>query len=90
MDLGEVSALVHSSILTALWVAAPILAGATLLGLSISILQAATQINEQTLTFVPKIVLVLVLFSVLFPWIMGTIVAYSREVFAVAARVGGG
>ncbi len=90
MTLEQVAALVQGTILTSLWVVAPILAGATLLGLAISILQAATQVNEQTLTFVPKIVIVLLLFTVLFPWIMQTILDFSHGLLAGAPDVAGG
>ena len=88
MGIEQVASLVQGAIVTTLWVSAPILAGATLLGLAISILQAATQVNEQTLTFVPKIVFVLLLFGILFPWIMQTVVDFSLGVFEVVAAGG--
>ncbi len=90
MDLQDVSALFQSAIQTTLLVSLPILSGATLLGLGISVLQAATQVNEQTLTFVPKILLVLALFAVLYPWMMQTMVDFSLELFEQVARAGGG
>ncbi|MGH0033749.1 MAG: flagellar biosynthesis protein FliQ [Myxococcota bacterium] len=90
MDLQDISALFRTAIQTALLVSLPILSGATLLGLGISILQAATQVNEQTLTFVPKILLVLVLFAALYPWMMQTLVDFSVALFDEVARVGGG
>ena len=63
---------------------------AVVVGLIISILQAATQVNEQTLTFVPKIVLVLGLFTLLFPWIMQSIMDFALRIFAEVALRGGG
>ncbi len=87
MSLDQVSALLQETVKTALLVSAPFLAAAMLMGLFVSIFQAATQINEQTLTFVPKIVIVLGTFSLLFPWIMGTIVEFAGHLFA---RIAGG
>jgi flagellar biosynthetic protein FliQ len=55
----------------------------------VSILQAATQVNEQTLTFVPKIVLSLGVFALLFPWIMTTLVEFARRLLVDVATRGG-
>ena len=90
MTIDQVALLLRDTLQTALVVSAPILAGAVVLGLVISILQAATQVNEQTLTFVPKIVLVLALFAVLFPWIMQTVVELGLRIFAEIATLGRG
>ncbi len=80
MDLEAVTSLLQNTIRVALLVAGPILGAAMCVGLLISIFQAATQINEQSLTFVPKIVTVLVLFAVLFPWIMTKLVEFGTEI----------
>lgn len=85
MGIEQVSALLQETIRTALVVSSPFLAAAVVVGLVISILQAATQVNEQTLTFVPKIVLVLGTFSLLFPWIMGTVVDFGVRLMTAAA-----
>jgi flagellar biosynthetic protein FliQ len=81
--------LLQETVRTSLWVAAPVLVGALVIGLGISILQTATQINDQTLAFVPKIVTVLMIFGLLFPWIMGTLVDFTRRMFEFAAQRGG-
>ncbi len=70
MEVEQVGALVQGAIMTVLLVSAPILAGAMALGLTISILQAATQVNEQTLTFVPKIAAIATVVGVGLPWIL--------------------
>lgn len=89
MTVELATALLQETIRTSLWVIAPVLLGALGVGLAISVLQTATQINDQTLTFVPKIATVLVLFALLFPWIMGTIVEFATRAFAFAAQAGG-
>lgn len=88
MTLEVATALLQETIRTSLWVTAPILLGVLAVGLLLSVLQTATQINDQTLTFVPKIVTALVLFTLLFPWIMGTIAEFAARAFEIAARGG--
>lgn len=88
MNIEQVSDLLRHTIQVTLLVSAPMLMGALIVGLLVSLVQAATQLNEQTLTFVPKIVVVLGLLGLLFPWIMGTLVDFAGEVLAIAARGG--
>lgn len=73
--------LARSAISTALLVAAPMLAVALIVGLLVSIIQAVTQIQEQTLAFVPKLIAVAAVFLVALPWIMQTLVKYTTELF---------
>jgi flagellar biosynthetic protein FliQ len=88
MNIDQVSSLLQETITLALTVAAPFLLGALVTGLSVSVFQAATQINEQTLTFVPKIVVVLGTFAVLFPWMFGQIVEFGTRL--ITNSMGGG
>lgn len=64
-----------------LMVAAPILVIVLVIGLVVSIFQAATQINEQTLSFIPKLVGVFVALVFAGPWMLTTMVDYMRIVF---------
>jgi flagellar biosynthetic protein FliQ len=52
-----------------------------LVGLVISLIQATTQVQEQTLTFVPKLVAVVVAIAVTGPWIMRMLINFSKELF---------
>ncbi len=79
MDLETVSALLQETIRISLVLSAPVLFTALTSGLVVSIFQAATQINEQTLSFVPKIVLTLGVFAVTFPWVMGSLVDFGNR-----------
>jgi flagellar biosynthesis protein FliQ len=63
-----------------LMVAAPILLVVLVLGLVVSIFQAATQINEATLSFVPKIVGAVLVLAIAGPWMLSTLVDYIRSV----------
>lgn len=66
----------------ALMVAAPLLLVALVTGLVISILQAATQINEMTLSFIPKIIAVFVAIIVAGPWMLNLLLDYMRTLFS--------
>ena len=63
-----------------LMVAAPVLLVVLAVGLVVSVFQAATQINESTLSFVPKIVATVVVLAVAGPWMMTTLVEYLQRV----------
>lgn len=62
-----------------LMLAAPMLLGAMIVGISVSIFQAITQINEQTLSFVPKVVTIFLLLVLSGPWLLETITGYTEE-----------
>ena len=64
-----------------LMVAAPILLVALIIGLIVSIFQAATQINESTLSFIPKLVGIFVALVVAGPWMLSVMLDYMRQVF---------
>ena len=66
--------LIRGAILTALTVAAPLLATALLVGILISLVQAVTQIQEQTLTFIPKLIGMAAVFVIMLPWSVARLV----------------
>lgn len=61
---------------------APVLVTALIVGLIVSVLQAVTQVQDQTLTFVPKIIAVLVALAIVGPWMMEKLVEFGQEMFA--------
>lgn len=73
---------VRDALMMVLIISVPILVGGMLVGLIISILQATTQIQEQSLTFVPKLIVVFILLIVLAPWITNVLVGYTTELYA--------
>ena len=64
-----------------LMIAAPMLLVALIIGLVVSIFQAATQINEATLSFIPKLVGIFVALVAAGPWMLSVMLDYMREVF---------
>ncbi len=73
--------LVRDTLIIALKIASPILLAGVVVGLVISIFQAITSIQEQTLTFVPKIVAMLLVAVVLIPWIAVRLMEFTVQMF---------
>ena len=71
----------RQSIELALMISLPMLGVGLIVGVSVSIIQAATQIQEMTLSFIPKIVSIFVALLLSFPWIMDKMITYTRDVF---------
>ena len=86
MELEAVTTLLRETLWLALTLSAPVLAVALATGLLISIFQAATQVNEQTLTFVPKIVATLLVFGFSFPHMMMTLSGFMRRLLLEGIR----
>ena len=72
--------------MTTLLVATPILAVALSVGLLISIFQAATQINEQTLTFVPKLLAIALVLVIAGSWMMQQLMGFTYRVFDMMTK----
>jgi flagellar biosynthesis protein FliQ len=73
--------LARNAIMLALLVAGPMLVVALLVGLTVSVVQAVTQIQEQTLAFVPKLIGVSAVFLLALPWMIQVLVKYTTELF---------
>lgn len=70
----------REALLTVIMVSAPILGIGLVVGLVVSIIQATTQINEQSLTFIPKIIAVLVAMVVFGPWMLHTLMSFFTKI----------
>lgn len=70
------------TIMIAIQIAAPALIAAVLAGLIVSIFQAATQINEQTLSFIPKILVMMITFVICGPWIIKTLIGFTINLYS--------
>jgi flagellar biosynthetic protein FliQ len=89
MDATQVFTTGQQGLMLLLMVAAPVLLTVLVIGLLVSVFQAATQINEATLSFVPKIVGAVVVLAVAGPWMMTTLVEYlQRTLQSIPGAVG--
>ena len=81
MSIGDVTALLRGAILQVLMMAAPLLLSALVVGLVVAILQATTSIQEQTLTFVPKVFTILLMLALLGGWMFTSLGEYTVNLF---------
>jgi flagellar biosynthetic protein FliQ len=81
MNASDVFGIGNQAIMVALQIGAPVMLLALGVGLAISILQALTQIQEMTLTFVPKILVIFVSLLVLMPFMLSTLVDFTQSLF---------
>jgi flagellar biosynthetic protein FliQ len=77
----------RNALLMTVMLAAPMMGAALLIGLLISVFQALTQINEQTLTFVPKILAVFAALLLTGPWLMQSLVSYASNMFSLLPQM---
>ena len=89
MDAQQVFTFGQQGLYMLLLVAAPILLTVLLVGVVVSVFQAATQINEATLSFVPKIVAAVLVMALAGPWMMTTLVEYIQRTLETIPQVVG-
>jgi flagellar biosynthetic protein FliQ len=81
MQEVDALALTRHAIITALQLTLPILTISLVIGVIVSLFQAVTQIQEQTLTFVPKVIVICLALLFLGPWMLHTLVSYTAGLF---------
>lgn len=87
MSENMIISVLKDAIQTGLMVAAPILIVSIVVGLIVSIFQATTQIQEQTLTFVPKLIAAAVVGLIAGPWMLHSVVNFTERIFAQIANI---
>ena len=81
MSLGTVIALIRDGVFLVLKLSSPILIAALVVGLIVAIIQAVTSIQEQTLTFVPKLLVILIALVLLGSWMFASLRSYTVNLF---------
>lgn len=89
MNAAQASALMTGAVLEIVILAAPILLTALVVGLLVSILQATTSIQEQTLSFVPKITAIMLVLALLGGWMFTHLSEYTLRLFALIPEMVG-
>jgi flagellar biosynthetic protein FliQ len=87
VGIGEATSLLREGILEVLLLASPMLFTALVVGLVVAILQATTSIQEQTLTFVPKLVAILLVLGFLGGWMLSSLGDYTVRLFEMIPNV---
>jgi flagellar biosynthetic protein FliQ len=81
MTQGEIINIAQQAIYTIIIIAGPMLGFGLLVGVMVAIFQATTQINEQTLVFIPKILAVFITLIVFGPWMLNTIIDFTNRLY---------
>ncbi|MDR3541371.1 MAG: flagellar biosynthesis protein FliQ [Desulfosporosinus sp.] len=89
MSQNQVLYMAREAVGTVFLVGGPILVVSLLVGLLVSIFQAMTQIQEQTLSFIPKVVAVIAVLLILGPWMLSVLTAYTSNLLTQLATFGG-
>jgi len=87
MNVDQAIDVVKNLMILCLKMSLPLLLSAMIIGLLVSFFQAITSIQEQTLTFVPKAMFMVVIFVVLFPWMTNTMLDYTSEMFRAMSKM---
>jgi flagellar biosynthesis protein FliQ len=77
-----VMTMAHEAMFVAMLLAAPLLLVSLVVGLAVSLFQAATQINETTLTFIPKLIAIAITLVIAGPWMLTTLIDYLHRMIA--------
>lgn len=81
MSIAQVMQIIQAAMITVLKVSAPILLASMAIGLIIAVLQAATQIHEQTVVFVPKLVAIAIVLIVMGSWMLTNMKDFTNYIF---------
>lgn len=81
MTEESVMAIAGETLKTMMLIAGPMLIAAMVIGIIVSVLQAITQINEATLTFIPKMVAIILVLVIMAPWMLEVMQNYASEIF---------
>ena len=87
MDEQQVIDITVQTLWVAIKVASPVLISTLLMGILVSIFQAATQINEQTMSFIPKVLAMTVTLVITGPWLMKTLMNFTVDIFHLVQEV---
>lgn len=87
MSQGDILGIFSDALMVAMKLSAPILIVSIAIGLLIAIFQAATQIHEQTLTFVPKVVVIAFMMLFMASWMITTMSDFIHRLFALIANI---
>jgi flagellar biosynthetic protein FliQ len=81
VDQGTLIEIGNQAMLLIVYIAAPLLLSALAVGLIISVFQAATQIQEQTLSFIPKLIALVVALALFGPWMLQLWISYTQDLY---------
>lgn len=81
MSDALVTTLIQRALETLMWIVAPMLTVAIVVGIGVSLLQTLTSIQDQTFSFAPRVIAMFVVFLVTFPWILRVLISFTASLF---------
>lgn len=81
MNDAQITTLIQSALTTLMWISAPMLAIAVIVGVIMSLIQTLTSIQDQTFSFAPRVIAIFVIFLVTFPWILRVLTTFTASIF---------
>jgi len=87
MNYDSYTEIANQAVKVALMISAPMLIGALLIGILVSLFQAVTQINEQTLSFIPKILVIVAALVFFAPWMSDTLTSFTKDLITNIPRI---
>ncbi|CAN5431704.1 flagellar biosynthesis protein FliQ [soil metagenome] len=81
MNDALVTSLMQNALTTLMWIVAPMLIVAIVVGVVMSLIQTLTSIQDQTFSFAPRIVAIFVVFLVTFPWVLRVLTTFAATIF---------
>lgn len=82
MSDALVTSLIHNALMTLMWIVAPMLGMAILVGIIVSLIQTLTSIQDQTFSFAPRVIVIFVIFLVTFPWILQLLSTFTNAILS--------
>lgn len=82
MNDALVTTLMQHALSTLMWIVAPMLIAAIIIGIIVSLIQTLTSIQDQTFSFAPRVVAIFVVFLITFPWILRVLTTFAASVFS--------
>ncbi|PCJ60585.1 MAG: flagellar biosynthetic protein FliQ [Planctomycetota bacterium] len=87
LDVDLVLELIYRTTFLAIQISAPMLLTALAIGLTISVFQSVTQIQEMTLSFIPKILLTAIVMIITMPWMLELLIDFTKDLFKIIGQL---
>lgn len=81
MNDALVTSLMQNALTTLMWIVGPLLVVAVVVGVIMSLIQTLTSIQDQTFSFAPRVIAIIVVFLIIFPWILRVLTTFTASIF---------
>jgi len=82
MNDALIISLIQNALSTLMWICAPMMIAAIVIGVVVSLIQTLTSIQDQTFSFAPRVIVIFGVFLFIFPWIMRILITFTSSIFS--------